>query len=159
MNTNKAKANGNVCLFFLKSFRNGQWSVSGRVRDLTEKSCFVRAGVAVFLIGYKKDVLQGEVYPLSQEEEVNNFVQQLQALEDWLAPRCRAVGAFNTFTLSLPAVASGACKLLGYGIINVFQQVQALEDSPAPPWRAAGAFNTFTLSLPAVASGACNLLV
>ena len=73
MNTNKAKANGNVSLFFLKSFRNGQWSVSGRVRDLTEKSCFVRAGVAVFLIGYKKDVLQGEVYPLSQEEEVNIF--------------------------------------------------------------------------------------
>ena len=84
MNTNKAKANGNVCLFFLKSFRNGQWSVSGRVRDLTEKSCFVRAGVAVFLIGYKKDVLQGEVYPLSQEEEVNNF-QHVQALEDWQA--------------------------------------------------------------------------
>ena len=73
MNTNKARANGNVSLFFLKSFRNGQWSVSGRVRDLTEKSCFVRAGVAVFLIGYKKDVLQGEVYPLSREERANNF--------------------------------------------------------------------------------------
>ena len=112
MNTNKARANGNVSLFFLKSFRNGQWSVSGRVRDLTEKSCFVRAGVAVFLIGYKKDVLQGEVYPLSREEEVNNFVQQLQALEDWLAPPWRAAGAFNTFTLSLPAVASVACNLL-----------------------------------------------
>ena len=84
MNTNKARANGNVSLFFLKSFRNGQWSVSGRVRDLTEKSCFVRAGVAVFLIGYKKDVLQGEVYPLSQEEEVNNY-QHVQALEDWRA--------------------------------------------------------------------------
>ena len=84
MNTNKAKANGNVCLFFLKSFKNGQWSVSGRVRDLTEKSCFDRAGVAVFLIGYKKDVPQGEVYPLSQEEEVNNF-KHVQALEDWQA--------------------------------------------------------------------------
>ena len=58
----------------MKSFRNGQWSVSGRVRDLTEKSCFVRAGVAVFLIGYKKDVLQGEVYPLSRDERVYRFL-------------------------------------------------------------------------------------
>ena len=40
---------------------------------MTEKSYFDRAGVAVFLIGYKKDVPQGEVYPLSQEEEVKNF--------------------------------------------------------------------------------------
>ena len=73
MNTIQGRALESVSLFILKSFRNGQWSVSGRVRDLTEKSCFVRAGVAVFLIGYKKDVLQGEVYPLSQEEEVNIF--------------------------------------------------------------------------------------
>ena len=79
---------------------------------MTEKSYFDRAGVAVFLIGYKKDVPQGEVYPLSQEEEVKNFFQQLQALEDWLAPPWRAAGAFNTFTLSLPAVASVACNLL-----------------------------------------------
>ena len=86
MNTIQGRALESVSLFFLKSFRNGQWSVSGRVRDLTEKSCFVRAGVAVFLIGYKKDVLQGEVYPLSREEEVNNF-QHVQALEDWQASR------------------------------------------------------------------------
>ena len=84
MNTIQGRALESVSLFILKSFRNGQWSVSGRVRDLTEKSCFVRAGVAVFLIGYKKDLLQGEVYPLSQEEEVNNF-QHVQALEDWQA--------------------------------------------------------------------------
>ena len=112
MNTIQGKALESVSLFILKSFRNGQRSVSGRVRDLTEKSCFGRAGVAVFLIGYKKDVPQGEVYPLSREEEVNNFFQQLQALEDLPAPRCRAVGAFNTFTRSLPAVASVACNLL-----------------------------------------------
>ena len=86
MNTIQGRALESVSLFILKSFRNGQWSVSGRVRDLTEKSCFVRAGVAVFLIGYKKDILQGEVYPLSQEEEVNNF-KHVQALEDWQASR------------------------------------------------------------------------
>ena len=116
MNTNKAKANGNVCLFFLKSFRNGQWSVSGRVRDLTEKSCFVRAGVAVFLIGYKKDVLQGEVYPLSQEEEVNSFHN-----------KCSRGGlAGPGFE---PAVASIGCNLLVQSftkfLILFFHQVLA----------------------------------
>ena len=71
MNTNEAKANGNVSLFFLKSFRNGLSQVAVE----TEKSCLVRADVAVFLIWFEKDVLQGEVYPLSREEKVYHIFQ------------------------------------------------------------------------------------
>ena len=37
LNTIQGRALESVSLFILKSFRNGQWSVSGRVRDLTEK--------------------------------------------------------------------------------------------------------------------------
>ena len=61
---------------------------------------------------YKKDVLQGEVYPLSREERVYRFVYKCRRWRiGWLTP-CSAAGSFNTLTLALPAVASVACNLL-----------------------------------------------
>ena len=81
-------------------------------------SCFVRAGVAVFLMWYKKDVLQGEVYPLSREERVYRFVYKCRRWRiGWLTP-CSAAGSFNTLTLAVPAVASVACNMLIYGFVR-----------------------------------------